>query len=93
MSRREQRALTLSMYGVALVAAGSIAYGLYLASDVVILNGIFSLLSLVGGGSTRDCCATTPRSGWWTSGSASKTTRCGVSGVACLAGRGYRKCR
>lgn len=50
MSRREQRALTLSIYGVALVAVGSTAYGLHLESDVVILNGIFSLLSLVAGG-------------------------------------------
>jgi len=50
MSRREQRALTLSIYGVSLVAVGSTAYGLYLASDAVILNGIFSFLSLVAGG-------------------------------------------
>jgi predicted Co/Zn/Cd cation transporter (cation efflux family) len=32
------------------VAVGSLAYGLFLESDVVILNGIFSLLSLIGGG-------------------------------------------
>lgn len=49
-SRLEQRTLTLSIYGVVLVAVGSLAYGLYLESDVVILNGIFSLLSLIGGG-------------------------------------------
>ena len=49
-SRIEQRTLTLSIYGVLVVAAGSIAYGLFLESDVVILNGIFSLLSLIGAG-------------------------------------------
>jgi cation diffusion facilitator family transporter len=32
------------------IAVGSIAYGLFLESDVVILNGIFSLLSLIGSG-------------------------------------------
>ena len=47
-SRIEQRTLVLSIYGVLVVAAGSIAYGLFLESDVVILNGIFSLL--------RRCC-------------------------------------
>jgi len=49
-SRIEQRTLLLSIYGVLVVAAGSIAYGLFLESDVVILNGIFSLLSLIGAG-------------------------------------------
>jgi len=49
-SRIEQRTLTLSIYGVLVVAVGSIAYGLFLESDVVILNGIFSLLSLIGAG-------------------------------------------
>jgi cation diffusion facilitator family transporter len=49
-SRLEQQTLTLSIYGVVLVAVGSLAYGLFLESDVVILNGIFSLLSLIGGG-------------------------------------------
>ena len=49
-SRIEQRTLVLSIYGVLVVAAGSIAYGLFLESDVVILNGIFSLLSLIGAG-------------------------------------------
>ncbi len=48
-SRIEQRTLKLSIGGVALVAAGSIAWGLWLESDVVILNGVFSLLSLVSG--------------------------------------------
>jgi cation diffusion facilitator family transporter len=49
-SRLEQRTLTISIYGVVFVAVGSLAYGLFLESDVVILNGIFSLLSLIGGG-------------------------------------------
>lgn len=49
-SRLEQRTLTLSIGGVLTVAVGSIAYGLYLKSDVVILNGIFSLFSLIGAG-------------------------------------------
>ena len=49
-NRLEQRTLTISIYGVVLVAVGSLAYGLYLESDVVILNGIFSLLSLIGAG-------------------------------------------
>jgi len=49
-SRIEQRTLRISIYGVVVVAVGSIAYGLILESDVVILNGIFSLLSLIGAG-------------------------------------------
>ena len=49
-SRIEQRTLALSIWGVVGVAVGSIAYGLFLESDVVILNGIFSLLSLIGSG-------------------------------------------
>lgn len=50
VSRIEQRTLKLSIYGVVLMAVGSVAYGLYLESDIVILNGIFSVLSLVAGG-------------------------------------------
>jgi cation diffusion facilitator family transporter len=49
-SRLEQRTLTLSIGGVLTVAVGSVAYGLYLKSDVVILTGIFSLFSLIGAG-------------------------------------------
>jgi cation diffusion facilitator family transporter len=49
-SRIEQRALRLSIYGVLVLAVGSIAWGLFIESDVVILNGIFSLFSLIGGG-------------------------------------------
>ncbi len=49
-SHLEQRTLRLSIYGVLLVAAGSIAWGLAIESDVVILNGIFSLFSLISGG-------------------------------------------
>ena len=44
-SRIEQRTLALSIWGVVGIAVGSIAYGLFLESDVVILNGIFSLRS------------------------------------------------
>lgn len=50
VGRIEQQTLRISIYGVVAVAAGSIAYGLFLESDVVILNGIFSLLSLIGAG-------------------------------------------
>ncbi len=46
----EQRMLKTSFYGVLCIAAGSLAYGIYLKSDVVILNGIFSLFSLGGSG-------------------------------------------
>jgi cation diffusion facilitator family transporter len=49
-SRIEQQTLRVSIYGVVVVAVGSIAYGFFLESDVVILNGIFSLLSLIGAG-------------------------------------------
>ena len=49
--RIEQRTLALSIEGGrGESAVGSIAYGLFLESDVVILNGIFSLLSLIGSG-------------------------------------------
>ena len=49
-SRIEQRTLKASIWGVVVVAVGSVAWGLYLGSDVVILNGVFSVLSLVAGG-------------------------------------------
>ncbi len=49
-SRIEQRTLKTSIWGVVVVAVGSVAWGLYLESDVVILNGVFSVLSLVAGG-------------------------------------------
>jgi cation diffusion facilitator family transporter len=47
-ARIEQRTLTLSLVGVAVLALGSLTWGLAIESDVVILNGIFSLVSLVG---------------------------------------------
>lgn len=47
-SHIEQRTLTTSLIGVSIIAIGSLLYGLYIQSDVVILNGIFSLCSLVG---------------------------------------------
>ena len=49
-SRIEQRTLKSSIWGVVGVAVGSVIWGLYLRSDVVILNGVFSVLSLVAGG-------------------------------------------
>ena len=47
-SRIEQRTLTLSLGAVAGVALLSLAWGTSIESDVVILNGVFSLVSLVG---------------------------------------------
>lgn len=44
----EQRTLSISLAGVALIAAGSLVWGLAIESDVVIVNGVFSLVSLVG---------------------------------------------
>lgn len=47
-NRVEQRTLALSLAGVAAIAAGSLLYGVWIESDVVILNGVFSLISLIG---------------------------------------------
>jgi cation diffusion facilitator family transporter len=47
-NRLEQRTLKLSIGGVLVIAIGSIAYGLWIDSEVVILNGVFSLFSLIG---------------------------------------------
>jgi len=47
-SRIEQRTLLLSLVCVVAVALGSLAWGLAIESDVVILNGVFSLVSLIG---------------------------------------------
>jgi cation diffusion facilitator family transporter len=47
-ARIEQRTLSFSLAGVAVLAIASLAWGLAIESDVVILNGIFSLVSLVG---------------------------------------------
>jgi cation diffusion facilitator family transporter len=49
-SRIEQRTLKISIAAVFLVVVGSIGWGLHIESDVVILNGIFSVLSLISGG-------------------------------------------
>jgi len=49
-ARIEQRTLALSMAAVAGVALLSLAWGLAIESDVVILNGVFSLVSLAGSG-------------------------------------------
>jgi len=47
-ARIEQRTLTISLAAVAAVALVSLAWGLAIESDVVILNGVFSLVSLIG---------------------------------------------
>ena len=47
-ARIEQRTLTLSLVSVAGIALMSFAWGLAIESDVVILNGVFSLVSLIG---------------------------------------------
>jgi hypothetical protein len=56
--RIEQRTLLLSICGVLVAAVGRIAYGRYLESDVVILNVVFPLFSLIGASST--CRSTKP---------------------------------
>ena len=47
-NRLEQRTLVLSLLCVVVIALGSLAWGLAIESDVVILNGVFSLVSLIG---------------------------------------------
>jgi len=47
-TRLEQRTLLLSLTCIAVIALGSLGWGLAIESDVVILNGVFSLVSLVG---------------------------------------------
>jgi cation diffusion facilitator family transporter len=47
-SRLEQRTLVLSLLSVVVIALGSLAWGLAIESGVVILNGVFSLVSLIG---------------------------------------------
>ncbi len=47
-NRIEQHTLTLSLYAVIIVALGSLLYGVYIGSQAVVLNGIFSLFCLVG---------------------------------------------
>lgn len=49
-SRLEQLTLTVSLYSVMLLVVGSLGYGLYIGSDVVIANGVFSMFSLFGSG-------------------------------------------
>jgi cation diffusion facilitator family transporter len=44
----EQRTLLLSLTCIAVIALGSLGWGLAIESDVVILNGVFSLVSLIG---------------------------------------------
>lgn len=46
----EQRTLTISLYAVGILVVGSLGYGLFIGSDVVIANGIFSFFSLFGSG-------------------------------------------
>src|SRR5690606_18465822 len=44
----EQRTLLLSLACVVTIAVGSLAWGMAIESDVVSLNGVFSLVSLIG---------------------------------------------
>lgn len=48
LARLEQRTLLLSLAAVVGVALLSLAWGVAIESDVVILNGVFSLVSLIG---------------------------------------------
>ena len=47
-SRIEQRTLTITLCMVVLLVVGTLIFGVRIQSDVVILNGIFSLFSLIG---------------------------------------------
>jgi cation diffusion facilitator family transporter len=47
-ARVEQRTLVLSLVSVAAVALRSFVWGIVIESEVVILNGVFSLVSLIG---------------------------------------------
>ncbi|HMO05859.1 MAG TPA: cation diffusion facilitator family transporter [Kiritimatiellia bacterium] len=49
-SRIEQRTLVLSIAVVLIIVVGSLGYGVVIDSQAVILNGIFSVLSLISGG-------------------------------------------
>jgi cation diffusion facilitator family transporter len=49
-SRIEQRTLKISISAVLLIVVGSLGYGFHIESETVILNGIFSMLSLISGG-------------------------------------------
>ncbi len=47
-ARIEQQTLTISLLLVTFIGLGSLAFGLWIQSDVVILNGIFTMISLMG---------------------------------------------
>jgi cation diffusion facilitator family transporter len=49
-NRVEQRVLALSLLSVLAIALGSVVWGLVIDSEIVILNGVFSLISAVSGG-------------------------------------------
>jgi cation diffusion facilitator family transporter len=49
-SRIEQRTLKISICVVLIIVIVSLSYGIYIDSQAVILNGIFSVLSLISGG-------------------------------------------
>jgi cation diffusion facilitator family transporter len=48
--RLEERTLTVSLYVMLFLAVASLGVGLWLRSDVIILDGVFSLVSLLGSG-------------------------------------------
>lgn len=47
-ARLEQRALFHSLCGVLAIAVGSVVWGMVIESDVVILNGVFSFVRVMG---------------------------------------------
>jgi predicted Co/Zn/Cd cation transporter (cation efflux family) len=47
-SRLEQRTLKVSVATIVVLAVTAFVYGLYVESDVIILDGVFALISLVG---------------------------------------------
>jgi cation diffusion facilitator family transporter len=49
-NRLEQRTLKVSVVAIVALALTAFAYGLYIQSEVVILDGVFALISLLGSG-------------------------------------------
>ncbi|SHN55255.1 cation diffusion facilitator family transporter [Desulfovibrio litoralis] len=48
VQRIEQRTLKISLYTLVFLAVGSLVYGVYIKSSVVVLNGVYSMVSLAG---------------------------------------------